>query len=485
MNKRRLHPSMILFSLLRGMKESVPGLLGIFSVRWFREGASFWSGGIEWFIGFLGIFFLLSLLSAVLRWYREKFWTEDGHFCREVGALFRKRVEIPLERIHSIDESETPFHRMFGVVQIQMETIGGDSEAEIQLKAVSCKDAYRLREELSRTVESDDDMQTTESAAPIRRINGQELFKAGVTSGRFGVIFGILGTVFSTVDDLFQWDWVEELKNLWESGIGFPIWILILVPLLLAWLFSILGTLVTHAHFTVRREKTHLIVERGLWERNRSTLPLKKIQAIHVIENPLRQLFGLVEVKVECAGYGEEEKQKVVAFPLLKRTELTAFLEAFFPEYATVVQKPLHSPPDRCFKWGLMFEIPVLLIAGALWFFFPSWGGWTFLLLPLGVLYDLLTFRDAGWALDGDCLVIRSRGINRKTILIPRRAMQCRTMEQTPLGRWQGWACFATTLASGEEYETSPMERKEVLQLIQALDPEPGWKSDQVAKMSG
>ena len=45
-----------------------------------------------------------------------------------------------------------------------------------------------------------------------------------------------------------------------------------------------------------------MIITKGLLEKKRITLPLNRIQAIRIVENPLRQLTGFATVVVESAG---------------------------------------------------------------------------------------------------------------------------------------------------------------------------------------
>jgi putative membrane protein len=64
-------------------------------------------------------------------------------------------------------------------------------------------------------------------------------------------------------------------------------------------------------------------------------------------------------------------------------------------------------------------------------------------------LYGWLRFRDAGWALEGDRLVVRSRGLARVTVTAPRRRLQSRSVLQNPLQRRLRLATFGTEVASG------------------------------------
>lgn len=49
-----------------------------------------------------------------------------------------------------------------------------------------------------------------------------------------------------------------------------------------------------------------LVIEHGLLERKIVTIPLERIQAIHLIEHSLYRIFGVVDVKAVITGYTEK-----------------------------------------------------------------------------------------------------------------------------------------------------------------------------------
>ena len=70
------------------------------------------------------------------------------------------------------------------------------------------------------------------------------------------------------------------------------------------------------------------------------------------------------------------------------------------------------------------------------------------LALPAG-LYGWLRYRDAGWAFEGDRLVVRSRLLARATTIAPRRRLQSRAVIRSPFQRRARLATFRAQVASG------------------------------------
>jgi putative membrane protein len=70
------------------------------------------------------------------------------------------------------------------------------------------------------------------------------------------------------------------------------------------------------------------------------------------------------------------------------------------------------------------------------------------LLLP-AALYGWLRYRDAGWALEDDRLVVRSRLLTRTTAIAPLRRLQSRVTVRSPFQRRVRLATFQARVASG------------------------------------
>ena len=228
----------------------------------------------------------------------------------------------------------------------------------------------------------------------------------------------------------------------------------VLILGLFAWLLAIAGTVLAYSGFTLSRDGDFLYIRRGLLERREATIPLARIQAVRVVEGLLRQPFGLASLRVESAGYGEDAGVSTTLFPLLPRREIQDLLLVAAPEFA--VDPPLKAPPEtRLRRYVFRSTVPVLVLLGAAGLFsvLPSTsspGVWRplFLLVP-AALYGWLRYRDAGWALEDDRLVVRSRLLTRATAIAPRRRLQSRATVRSPLQRRASLATFRAQVASG------------------------------------
>jgi putative membrane protein len=205
--------------------------------------------------------------------------------------------------------------------------------------------------------------------------------------------------------------------------------------------------------FTLSRDGEFLYIRRGLLERREATIPLARIQAVRVVEGLLRQPLGLASLRVESAGYGEDAGVSTTLFPLLPRKEAQALLLDAAPEFA--VAPPLNPLPRRALRrYVFRSTAPTLFLifAAALVSFLVfdlAWGLAALLLVLPAAFYGWLRYRDAGWALEGDRLVVRSRLLTRTTAIAPRRRLQWRATVRSPLQRRAHLATFQAQVASG------------------------------------
>jgi putative membrane protein len=255
------------------------------------------------------------------------------------------------------------------------------------------------------------------------------------------------------VDDFFSEDFVRRLFETLA-----PNWLmvlLILVPAgaLLAWLLAIAGAVLAYAGFTLSREGDFLYIKRGLIERREATIPLSRIQAVRISEGLLRQPFGLASLRVESAGYGEDAGVSTTLFPLLPRQEVGELLAGAAPEFAVdPALKPLPRRALRRYLFRAM--IPALIFAVAatllsLFVFGSALESFALLLIPPAAAVGWLRYRDAGWAFEGDRLVVRHRRLGRKTAVAPRRRLQSSGVVRSPFQRRLGLATFLAQVASG------------------------------------
>jgi putative membrane protein len=139
----------------------------------------------------------------------------------------------------------------------------------------------------------------------------------------------------------------------------------------------------------------------------------------------------------------------------LPRKDAEKLLLDAAPEFA--VAPTLDPLPARALRRYLFRSTAPVLILSAAFALVSSlaldvaviWGFAALLLVFPAAVYGWLRYRDAGWAYEGEILVVRSRLLARTTAVAPRRRLQSREVIVSPLQRRARLATFRARVASG------------------------------------
>ena len=450
--ERRLHPVAMLIGAIRTIRRSLSAFV-------FPGVAFLMSQGFS--LGTLALVALGALVVAALAafwgflsWRATTYSVASGAFRLRTGVFQKNERTIPLEHVQSVDTVQGVIQRLFGVFEVRVETAGGGAaEPDASLSALDRASAETLRHEIEGARREPSGAGEEAGPEVLRRLSTRELLVAGATSGQIGIALSLLAVGSQVFDDVLSEGFVRRVVETLA-----PNWLmvaLVVVPAaaLVAWLLAVAGTVLAYAGFTLSREGNFLYVKRGLLERREATIPLARIQAVRISEGVLRQPFGLASLRVESAGYGENAGVSTTLFPLLPRGEAHELLLRAAPEFA--VAPTLAPLPRRALgRYVFRATVPALMAAaaaaGASFFVFESAAGLLGLLLvPSAAVHGWLRYRDAGWALERDRLVVRSRSLARATAIAPRRRLQSRGVVRSPFQRRLRLATFLAEVASG------------------------------------
>ena len=472
----RPHPAAMVINALKSIRRLVsasalPGIIVLFS-----QGLS----PLTIALVLLGamVLVVLAAIWGFLSWRATTYGVVGGAFRLRQGVFQKSERTIPLEHVQSVDTVQGVVQRIFGVYEVRVETAGGGaSEPDAALPALGRGATEALRREIEGSRREPVGVEEGETGPRVlRRLSTRDLLVAGATSGQIGVALSLLAVGSQVFDEFFSEAFFRDLVERLAPNVFVVALVLVPAVALVAWLLAIAGTVLAHFGFTLSRDGDFLYIKRGLLERREATIPLGRIQAVRVSEGALRQPFGLASLRVESAGYGADAGISTVMFPLLPRGEVQALLREAAPEFA--VAPPLNPLPRRALRrYVFRACVPALFLAAAgalvpLLAFDSALGLLSVLLIPPFALYGWLRFRDAGWALAGDRLVVRSRGLARTTAIAPRRRLQSRSVLQSPFQRRLRLATFGTEVASGtggSALEVTDLGSDDARRLVEAL----------------
>lgn len=454
-------------------------------------------------LGLLGA--AVAVVSAFLQW-ETSWWSIEGGSVRlRRGILSERITSVPFDRVQAVDTVRGPVQRLFGVVELHVQSAGGGRAGEIVLKAVTPAEA----EEIRAAVRSERPAAAVEPAEDSVewRLGRGPLIVAALTSGSLGVLVPVVAGASQVLDDVIG---AEEAERFVPSSLGEAA-VLAAAVLGLAWVLSFLGTIIAFAGFTAIRDGERVRIRRGIVERREASVPVERIHAVRIVESPLREPFGLAQVRIESAGYAAEPASAQTLVPLVRRRDVPRVLAELLPEMAAgaetavaaegatraettakaagraetaaaaetaarpemateVFPGRLAAPPRRALR---RFVVPPLaaglVLAAVPLAVFEADALITLVLPVVGVALGVARYRAAGWRLDGGRLVLRSRRVARTTAIADPRRLQRITGAQSALQRRAGLGDVEVAVSSGRRLGVAHLDEPVVLDLVGRL----------------
>ncbi|MBC1360541.1 PH domain-containing protein [Listeria welshimeri] len=442
--ERRLHPIALIKEIITNIRRNiVPIVVGLFSVFRAINSRGYLPNWAVYLI--IVIVVLLVLTPAVIKYITYKYTLEDQGIRIKYGLIFRKNTYIPYERIQTVQKKQWFFFIPFNVCQVLIETAGGNGKAEADLVAVpvgvvdelkDLRDGKKAAIQEATPETEEKEVAEAEVEAPEKTVvlQTKQLILMAVTSGG---VFGTLLIVLAFMQqfrDVIPTDWMEtQAEQLWKMGIIVFI-ILIILLLLVLWGISIVTTLFKYFQFKLMKYPHSLVIEKGLLERNHTTISLARIQGITIIESPLRQMLGLVAVKVITAGNSGDEKQSgdILLLPIMKKDLALKTLKEMLPNYVFEIEEMERAPKSslrRFLRIYLIWTIIPALVASIM--FFPL-GLVSFILPILAGIKAISSYRATGLFTHKHTLLVQSRPfISKLTHIIRKERIQGLSIRQS------------------------------------------------------
>ncbi len=313
----------IIFILIRSFKRLlkqvwplfIPLLLGGSS------GSSIYSR-IE--IGLAGVG-LLGIIPSVIAYFKYYYQLSDKELVINSGLLKKVKLNIPFERIQSVNFNQTFLHQMFDVTEVEIETAGSDSQ-ETKIDALDMATANALRERILRLkaatrgdqAEHVEEDISEASKHSILALDIRELLKVGLVQNHLkplGVVTGLFFTIYSysyTLDGEIE----NAVRGYYQDGLNLiqgqnisSIVIVAIGALLASFLYSVISTVLKYYNLKFWRKGAKFQVVHGLLTRREYAALDNKIQILKWGQNILERWIGVYNITFAQAKSSEEKRE--------------------------------------------------------------------------------------------------------------------------------------------------------------------------------
>jgi len=406
-------------------------------------------------ISVLGFIALLALLFWI-SWRNIWISAEDNNLIYESGVFVKKRVTIPFSKINTIDMGRNLFQRLVGTCRLKVDTgaidNGANNNAEMNI-VFSLKDAEEFRSYiLNRSAQDESELRASGATAImaesepkwVARARFSDFLLYGLTSSSVAKLFGwvVLALCFlaeiSTSILMTAGEFIMPYAEaFWGFLSGHGLVLLIVLVLLIAVAISLAANLVSVAYaalrffdFRVAREGDNVVVRYGLFTLKNYTVQAQNVHAVVVRQNLLQQIIGRCSVEMVSIGYGNEENETNLLFPIIEKKKLGWLLDTLLPEYTLANES--YKPEKRSIRflilrpviWAALFFAIGLTVC---WFIMDSIAMFVVaavLLLIIIAVNGIMRYRGNALGCDGKVVLARSGGLNSTTHLIRVDAVQ-------------------------------------------------------------
>lgn len=323
-----------------------------------------------------------STIGSIIAYFKFYYFIEDGEFVIQKGLFQKKRINIPFDRIQTINFEQNLIHQAFNVVRLEIDS-AGSNQKEITIQAIRKEKAEAIRSfiisEKAKIQPSDSNQQSiveepSEHQELLLNLSPLDLLKVGVSQNHLrglGIIIGFGFWIFQSIEDFLP-DYragenpVEYLERDLGLGTLISFWIyFILILIILSILISLSVTVFRHYDLKFLKTAKGFKVISGLFTKREASANINKIQFIRWEDSLLQRLFSIFRLHLFQASSAAINIRQSINIPGCYNKQIEQVRKTYFPNehqfsYNTHQISPLIIRRRLLYLGG----IPALLIVG-------------------------------------------------------------------------------------------------------------------------
>ncbi len=329
---------LILFRFVRIIFRQAWPLAVVFLVNPSRLSDSWWTIG---FAALGGVSAILSIVS----YFKFYYYIKNEELVIERGLFQKKKLNVPFDRIQTINFSQNLIHRFFNVVSLEIDT-AGSSGKEFTISALSKDKAERIRNYLlsqkrellesdSTIIGSEKVVDATAEDELLLHLSIGDLLKVGLGQNHIRSVGIIMGTLYGWLqfaEDLIGKKQYQEYQTTYYDLIVQSVVSIVVFILIVAFIITLIST--TMKYYDLRFYKTHqgFKLQTGLFNRKENSANINKIQFIRWTTNPLKSIFKLFNIQLLQAASNSVSVKQSMLIPGCYVHHIEAVRSVYFPK---------------------------------------------------------------------------------------------------------------------------------------------------------
>jgi len=398
----------------------------------------------------LGIF-LFIVIYQIIRWYKKLYCIKDNIIMVKEGIVFVKRKEIPFNKIQTVDISQGIKHRIFDLALVKIDT-GNSSVKKEELSFLLKKDEaenlknniFNMKDKNTQKLSNEEKSCKSDkflSNSKELKVSNRELILSALTSSAVFTGIFFLFSVFVIIDDYLK-DFLTDVfsetsffvenitfKDMGVASMALWITLIFIIYIIFSATIAIITTIIKFYGFAVKREKNNLIINYGLFEKKNYTMPIKKISAIYLKQNIIKQIFNFRSIHIETVGYGNEKGESSILYPLSIGSKYSELIEELLPEYN--FNEVMTKVPKRALVRFLNLKCIFTLIISIIFTMNFKYGYICFVSVPFSILLGYLQYMNSAFGKNSELVCISNKGFTKVTSIIPVNKIQSVVTEKS------------------------------------------------------
>jgi len=412
---------------------------------------------------------VIGFIYSIVAFFKYYFYLDDDKLIVEKGVFKKTKIEIPFDRIQSINFEQNLIHRVFNVVKLNMDT-AGSAGSELQISALDHGLASRISDHIlefnaeARTAVTDSEVEVDTRKKIIFKLSIGQLLKVGITANHLrsgGIIILFFIWIWENLRDVGM-DFQEKLEDYTPVAEAVSTSMVIISSLIIlffivSFLISLIRTVLKYYGLNMFRIGDGFVIESGLFNRREHAAKDHKIQLISWSQNLLQKWSSIFELKMKQAASVEVSDKKSIQVAGLERkdvqeTEAYVFKDDHH-EIGAMELRQVHSYYRfrRLYYWSVVL-VPIMAIA----FYFGEIkiGLIALCWYVFGLLSTQLSYSKKKYGLSKNLMMLRGGTFGHTATMLELHKLQNVMIRSTPFQRRRDLASITLFTASG--YVTIP-----------------------------
>lgn len=331
---KRLHPAMFAVMIVPFVQRfGVLLLVLVFTSR---------NNGLSTSLWVLGFGLFTTMLFSASHYFTTQYGIVGEKLEFHTGWIWTKHKVVPIERIQSVHIEQNLIHRLFKVAAVRVDTGVTNKMEEVQIAAIDYDEAQLLRHRLLQRVNVGTDsgvpFETRQVGPALFTLGIGELTMHGFAHNRWiyvvGAVFGLAEfaggeeNFFRSIMSFYRVGAADQVVRIVFS---------IIAVFLLGWVLSIGFSLTQFYGFTLSRHPKGVSIDRGLFTRKQTVVPLNRVSGIEINANWLMRMLGMSSLTVQILGSKQEEEGggRMMVSPWVATSRLEEMVQMVLPEATT------------------------------------------------------------------------------------------------------------------------------------------------------